>query len=304
MKLATKIKIEHMSKNTLVILFLIFISTLIFGKLRVIDNDLQVKPKKYVAFSADTEAYFTPRDFEQFQGEFTQNIIDVCEKYDVPFTWLIIVDKEHIEIKSMAEKHFPNRKKTDEFSLHSHFKWFIMDYPDDFTSFKIVDRRIEWLKNAKEEIVNAGLPMPRTFRYGGGDSQDKYYCIEDIEFLIDEFGIRNFLFSADRLREVKGIKTVNHLNNNIWDINGGRQVTLLSTCVYLDQEETIVKQSIEECLNSSDYAIIGCHDYRENVPVNLEKAIKYINNKFDVEYVTIDQIGELVRKGIVKNINK
>ncbi len=45
------------------------------------------KPKKYIAFSTDMEAYFMPRDFEHFQGEFTGQIIEVCDKLDVPFTW-------------------------------------------------------------------------------------------------------------------------------------------------------------------------------------------------------------------------
>lgn len=35
------------------------------------------KPKKYIAFSTDTEAYFMPRNFEIFQGEFTGHIVEV-----------------------------------------------------------------------------------------------------------------------------------------------------------------------------------------------------------------------------------
>ena len=279
------------------------ISSLVIEVTNTHKNDLSVKPLKYVAFTADTEAYCTPRDFEQFEGEYTQDIIDVCENYDIPFTWLIIVDKEHIEVKAMAEKHYPIRKNTDEFSLHTHFKWFIMDHPEDFESFKIIERRMEWLNEAKGEIDKAGLPMPRTFRYGGGDSNDKYYCIEDLIFLIDELGIKNFLFSPERLQDVIGLSYTKHLKNNVWEIDGARQVTLLSTCIFLDSDENTVMQSIDNCLDSADYAIIASHDYRESVPLNMEKAIVHLNNKYNVEYVTIDQIGELVRKGKIKNFN-
>jgi hypothetical protein len=293
-----------MSKKILAIPFFILISTLIFGKINLNkNNNPLIKPIKYVAFAADTEAYFTPGDFVQFQGEYTQDIVNVCENYDIPFTWLIIVDNEHTEVRAMAEKHYPTRKNIDEFSLHTHFKWFIMDEPDDFESFKIIDRRMEWLNEAKEEIIKAGLPMPLTFRYGGGDSNDEYYCIEDLVFLIDDLGIRNFLFSAERLQNVIGIKYAKHENNNVWKIDGGRQVTLLSTCVYLDSEENMVIKSIDERLDSSDYAIVGCHDYRKIVPENLKKAIVHLNENYNVKYVTVDQVGELVRKGKINNLN-
>jgi len=201
----------------------------------------------------------------------------------------------------MSEKHCQSRKGIDEFSLHTHFKWFIMDYPNDFESFKIIERRMQWLKDAKEEISKAGLPMPLTFRYGGGDSNDNYYCVEDLIFFVDELDIKNFLFSAEKLKGVIGINKVANLGNNIWEIDGGCKVTLLSTCVYLDNDENIVLKRIDESLNSSDYAIIGCHDYREIVPKNMEKTITYLNKKFDVEYVTVDQIGELVRQRIICN---
>jgi len=82
--------------------------------------------KKYIAYSTDTEAYFMPRDFEHFQGEFTGQIVDVCREANIPFTWLIVVDKEHSEVSTFSEKVFPIRREVDEFSLHAHFKWFIM----------------------------------------------------------------------------------------------------------------------------------------------------------------------------------
>jgi len=259
------------------------------------------KPKKYVAFSTDTEAYFMPRDFEHFQGEFTGQIIEVCEKFDIPFTWLIVVDKEHTEIKVMAEKVYPDRRDIDEFSLHVHYKWFIMDEADDFKSFKIVERRMDWLREAKSEIEKTGMPMPLTYRYGGGDSNDSLYYREDLIFLCDEFGIRNFLFSPTRLKNVIGIARHEHQRNNVWIIDGGRELTLLSTCVYLDEAEKVVISALDKQLKSADYAIIGSHDYREVVPVYMTRAIEYLNDNYNVEYVTINRIGELVRKGVIRN---
>ncbi len=259
------------------------------------------KPKKYIAFSTDTEAYFMPRDFEHFQGEFTGQIIEVCDKFDVPFTWLIVVDKEHTEIHDMAEKVYPGRRDIDEFSLHVHYKWFIMDEADDFESFKIVERRMDWLRDAKAELEKAGMPMPLSYRYGGGDSNDSLYYMEDLIFLSDEFGIRNFLFSPTRLKNVIGFTRHEHKGNNVWTIDGGRELTLLSTCIYLDEDEEAILTAINHRLQSADYAIIGSHDYREVVPVHMTTAIEYLNANYDVEYVTIDRIGELVRKGIIRN---
>ena len=131
------------------------------------EEDTGKKPKKYIAFSTDAEAYFIPRDI-------------------------------------------------DEFSLHVHYKWFIMDDADDFKSFKIVER-------------------------------------------------------------------------------------LLSTCIYLDEDEEAILSAINQRLRSHDYAIIGSHDYREAVPVHMTGAIEYLNAHYDVEYVTIDRIGELVRSGKISN---
>ena len=259
------------------------------------------KPKKYIAFSTDTEAYFMPRDFEHFQGEFTGQIIEVCDKLDVPFTWLIVVDKKHTEIHDMAKKVYPGRRDIDEFSLHVHFKWFIMDEADDFESFKIVERRMDWLRDAKAELEKAGMPMPLSYRYGGGDSNDSLYYMEDLIFLSDEFGIRNFLFSPTRLKNVIGFTRHEHKGNNVWTIDGGRELTLLSTCIYLDEDEDAILTAINHRLQSADYAIIGSHDYREVVPVHMTTAIEYLNANYDVEYVTIDRIGELVRKGIIRN---
>ncbi len=259
------------------------------------------KPKKYIAFSTDTEAYFMPRDFEHFQGEFTGQIIEVCDKLDVPFTWLIVVDKKHTEVHDMAKKVYPGRRDIDEFSLHVHYKWFIMDEADDFESFKIVERRMDWLRDAKAELEKAGMPMPLSYRYGGGDSNDSLYYMEDLIFLSDEFGIRNFLFSPTRLKNVIGITRHEHKGNNVWTIDGGRELTLLSTCIYLDEEKEAILTAINHRLQSADYVIIGSHDYREVVPVHMTTAIEYLNANYDVEYVTIDRIGELVRQGEIRN---
>ncbi|KPL23659.1 MAG: hypothetical protein AMS23_06350 [Bacteroides sp. SM1_62] len=265
------------------------------------EDDPGTKPKKYVAFSTDKEAYFMPRDFEHFQGEYTRQITEVCQKYNVPFTWLIVVDEEHIEVRTSAAKLFPDRRDIDEFSLHVHFKWFIVDDPDDFESFKMVERRMQWLADAKSEIEKGGLPMPRSFRYGGGDSNDSLYYIEDLIFLSDEFGIKNFLFGPDRLNGVIGITRYEHKGDNVWVIDGGREITLLSTCVYLDEDEKTIYSAIDQRLRSADYAIIGSHDYREAVPEHMAMAIEYLNANYNIEYVTIDRIGELVRSREICN---
>ncbi len=265
------------------------------------EESSRTKPKKYVAFSTDAEAYFMPRDFEHFQGEFTWQITAVCDKFDLPFTWLIVVDKEHTEIRDISAKIFPDRKEVDEFSLHVHYKWFIMDDPDDFKSFKIVERRINWLREARAEIEKTGMPMPLSYRYGGGDSNDSLYYIEDLIFLSDEFGIRNFLFSPTRLKNVIGISRIEHKGNNVWTIDDGRELTLLSTCIYLDETEEAILTAIGQRLQSADYAVIGSHDYREVVPVHMSRTIEYLNANYNVEYVTIDRIGELVRNGEICN---
>jgi hypothetical protein len=264
-------------------------------------DDTVTEPTKYVAFSADTEAYFMPGDFEHFQGEFTRQIMEVCRETNIPFTWLIIVDREHLEVRTFSKKLFPFRKDLDEFSLHAHFKWFIMDNDDDFSSFKILDRRMEWLKDAKADIEKAGLPMPLTFRYGGADSTDKYYCIEDLIYLHDELGIRNYLFSPARLPGVIGISRYEEKGNGVWIIDGDREITLLDTCIYLDEEIGTIISAVDKRLDSADYTIIGSHDYRKVVPNHLKKTIKHLNASFNIEYVTINKIGDLVRQGEIRN---
>lgn len=267
------------------------------------EENVKEKPIKYVAYSTDAEAYFMPRDFGQFQGEYTSQIMDVCKEFSIPFTWLIVVDKEHTEVSTVASKVYPLRKGMDEFSLHAHFKWFIMDSPDDFESFKIVDRRMAWLKDAKHEIENAGLPKPLSFRYGGGDSNDTLYYIEDLIYLHDELGVRNYLLDPDYLPGVKGITQFAQKGNNVWTIDGGRELTLLSTCVYLDEDLDKILPAIDERLETADYAIIGSHDYRELVPIHLKKSIEYLSANYNVEYVSVDDIGEMVRKGKIQNID-
>ncbi len=289
---------KHHSKLA-IISFTILCTSLILSGYK---EGVKIKPKKYVAYSTDAEAYFMPRDFGQFQGEFTSQILEVCREFNLPFTWLIVVDKEHAEVSALASKVFPVREGIDEFSLHSHFKWFIMDSPDDFESFKIVERRMNWLKDAREEIVNAGLPMPLSFRYGGGDSNDTLYFIEDLIYLHDELGIRNYLFEPERLPGVIGITRFEQKGNHVWTIDGGREITLLSTCVYLDEEMDVVTAAIDRNLDTGDYVIIGSHDYREVVPVHLKESMEYLNANYNVEYVTVDRVGEMVRSGKIQNI--
>ena len=259
--------------------------------------------KKYVAYSSDTEAYFMPRSYQNFEGEFTSQIVEVCREANIPFTWLLVVDKKHTEVHTFAEKIYPGRKGIDEFSLHAHFKWFIMDAPDDFSSFKEIERRMKWLEEAKMELVKSGMPMPRSFRYGAGDSNDRYYCIEDLIFLYDELGVRNFLFDPVRLPGVVGINSLEHQGNNVWTMDGDRDITLLSTCVYLDEELDSVLTAIDSRLETADYAILGSHDYIEVVPEHLRKSLKHLNDNYTVEFVTIDRIGELVRQGKIKNMD-
>ena len=73
----------------------------------------------------------------------------------------------------------------------------------------------------------------------------------------------------------------------------------LCTCNFRLQEAILT--AINHRLQSADYAIIGSHDYREVVPVHMTTAIEYLNANYDVEYVTIDRIVELVRKGEIRN---
>ena len=50
--------------------------------------------------------------------------------------------------------------------------------------------------------------------------------------------------------------------NNVCIIDGGRELTLLSTCIYLDEDEKAIISAINQRLKSADYAIIGsqAHD--------------------------------------------
>ena len=119
--------------------------------------------------------------------------------------------------------------------------------------------------------------------------------------LSDEFGIRNYLFSPDRLPGVIGITRHEHKGNNVWIIDGEREITLLSTCVLLDEDKARIVTAIDQRLKSADYAIISNHDYREVVPEHMNMAIEYLNANYNIEYVTIDRIGEMVRNGEIRN---
>lgn len=258
--------------------------------------------QKYVAFQADTEAAFTSEDFGDFQGVFTPDIVQVCEKHGVPYTWLIIVDKDGTEADYIAREIYPHRKNVDEFSIHVHFKWFVMERRFEHETFRIPEKRLAFLREARKVRDELGLPHPRTFRYGGGDSQDRYYHIQDFVFLVDELGVRNFMMSADRLPDIVDITDHRHLENNVWAIDGGRELTLLSTTVYLDLDTDKVVTAVDDRLTNADYAVIGCHDYRAIVPPNMDVAIGHIREKFpNVRFVTSDEIGDLVRAGKIEN---
>lgn len=259
------------------------------------------KPKKLVAFAVDAEAFFTPRDFKAFEGEFTLDIVEICRTHNIPCTWLIVVDQEHREAARVAKEVFPGRKGIDEFSIHGHFMWFIMDRKGDFESYRKIDRRLAWLRGGRKAIEDAGLPMPRTFRYGGGDSGERRYYVEDLIFLVDELGVRNFMFTPDRLPDVIGITRHEHKGNNVWTIDGGREITLIRDCVYLDRPEDEVIKAIDQRLAKADYAVIGCHDYVKCVPSNMERTLAHLNANYDATCVTLDQIGEKVRAGTLRN---
>lgn len=102
----------------------------------------------------------------------------------------------------------------------------------------------------------------------------------------------HFLFGPARLDGIIGIKPYEQKGNNVSIIDGGRELTLLSTCIYLDEPEEADLTALGQRLRSADDAIIGSHDYREVVTVNMAAAI---------EYLTIDHIGELVRQGEIRN---
>lgn len=266
--------------------------------------------KKYVAFTADTEAYFCPPSFEGWQGVYTQDMVDICEAEGVPFTWLIIIDREnergeYREIDAMAKVVYPRRKGIDEFSIHTHFEWFVLDEEGENAevrkAYRDVERRLKFLEGAKKRRDKVGLPNPVTVRYGGSISRNEYYLIEDFKYLYDELGVRNWCFGKDP-STIRGITECEEIGNGVWRIDGGREITIIrSRGGWMQDARADMLADIDSNMEKLDYLIVGCHDYVKAVPDNLQAAIEHIRGKYDVEFVTIGRIGELIRAGEVDN---
>ena len=64
--------------------------------------------------------------------------------------------------------------------------------------------------------------------------------------------------------------------------------------------EDMIK-GIDQGLIGSDYILIGCHDYTAIVPGNLQAAIDHLKSSYQCEFVTVSDIGERIRSGILKN---
>lgn len=287
-----------MEKFAILLLILVSGSACLFGKKD--QTSANEQPLKYIAFSADTEAYYTPKWFKNYQGIYTEDMIKVCRKYDIPFTWLMMVERRRLEVQNMAEKHYPERKDIDEFSIHTHFT-FIKDHKDDKESYKIIERRIEFMSGAKSELIRLGLPMPKSVRYGYDASRVKYYPIEDFIYFTDSLTVENFFVHPEVIPTIIGIENYRNTGNNVWEFNGGRKLTLLQTCSSFEKEKKQLFEDIDSRLATSDYANISCHDYRKNVPGHMKKVVNYLNKNYDVKYVTVHEIGELIRQGKIEN---
>jgi len=79
------------------------------------------------------------------------------------------------------------------------------------------------------------------------------------------------------------------------------EITLLPACVYLDEDNEPIITAIDQRLKLANYTIIGSHDYREVVPEHMNITIEYLNAHYNIEYVTINRIGEMVRNGEIRN---
>ncbi len=260
---------------------------------------------KYVAFTADTEAYFCPPSFESWQGVFTMDIVRVCQEKGVPFTWLVICDRERDprefrEIDAMMKTVWPARKDVDEFGIHVHLKWFINDSPDDDESFKLPERRLAFMKAALARRGELGMAAPASFRYGGGDMQAKFYRVEDLE-LLHSSGVRNFLFPHE-LSDFQGLEDIEHCGNGVWRARDMTDITVFRgprSSMELDTSEMIAR--MDAGLAESDYITVSCHDYTAAVPGNLAAAVDHLRDACECEIVTVSRIGELIRSGEVNN---
>lgn len=262
--------------------------------------------KKYMALTADTEAYFCPPAFEHWQGVFTMEMVRACEELGVPFTWLVICDRERYprefrEIDAVSKTVMPVRGE-DEFGIHVHLRYFINDTPEDDESWREPARRLAFMRAARERREEKGLPAPVSFRYGGGDMQAKFYLADDFEFL-HAYGVRNWLFPHE-LTDVQGLEPedVEHCGNNVWRVSGMEGVTLYrGPRSSMEMETAEMLRRIDDGLERSDYITVSCHDYTAAVPANISAAVRHARDRYDCEFVTVGRIGELIRSGDVRN---
>ena len=263
--------------------------------------------KKYIAFTADTEAYFCPPSFKSWQGIYTMDIVRACEKEKVPFTWLVVCDRERQprefrEIDAMMKTVWPRRKGIDEFGIHTHFNYFINDTDDEV--WKQPERRLAFAKAALARRDELGMPAPLSFRYGGGDMQARFYLDDDLEML-HSAGVRNYLLRhKHHLTDFQGLaeSEIKHLSNNVWQVRDMKDITLLrgpGSNMELPTDEMLAR--IDTGLANADYIIITCHDYDAAVPANLSAAISHIRAKYNCQFTTITKIGELIRAEKLNN---
>jgi len=264
--------------------------------------------KKYIAFTADTEAYFCPPSFTSWQGIFTMDIVRVCQKENIPFTWLVICDRERKprefrEIDAMMKTVWPLRKGIDDFGIHTHFNYFINDKPGDDV-WKIPARRIEFLHAALAHRKEVKMPAPVSFRYGGGDMRDKFYLDCDLRIL-HSAGVRNLLLPrAHSLYDFQGLaqSQIHHRGNNVWKVGDMEDITIFrGPGSSLERPTDQLLQQIDDGLAKADYITVTCHDYTAIVPSNLAAAVQHARSKYNCEFVTIARIGELIRAGKIKN---
>ena len=152
---------------------------------------------KYVAFQADTEAAFTSLAFGDFQGVYSPDIVGVCEEHDVPYTWLIIVDGNHTEARYIAREVYPKRKGVDEFSIHAHFKWFVMNYRFEHETFRLPERRTAFLQEAKQAREDLGLVGPTVYRQHRRRVADVVAHREIVEREVEMAGLRRRRWRQD-----------------------------------------------------------------------------------------------------------
>ena len=259
---------------------------------------------KYIAFCCDLESPYTEAvGFGPSKGIFSRGMVKVLAKYpDVPYTWMILRDKDALVINYYAKEIHPVRKHIDETALHIHYKWYIQDRRGDMRSWKIEPRRIAWMREALAQYKRLGLPLPKTFRPGGGDSKENLWYLSDFKVLYDEIGVRNYLMGARVFGAIKGNTEHKSLGNGMWRIDGDRTLTTLRTSVSLEREEAEMLKTLDDRLAKASYALITCHDYNPVVPGNLEKMIRHIKAKHpDAKFVTISKIADLIRAGNIKN---